>query len=72
MLSRGSARLHQRARSGSVLGHPHRAEVASADSLEQFVRTDPVAGFLGLKPCGEKGARLQQLGRVPSGNWRRG
>jgi hypothetical protein len=34
-----------------LLGHPHRAEAALADFLEQFVWTNLVAGFLGLEPC---------------------
>ena len=33
-----------------LLGHPHRAEAALADLLEQFVRPDALARFLGLQP----------------------
>ena len=33
-----------------LLGHPHHAEAAFADLLEELVRADAVAGFLGFEP----------------------
>ena len=53
-----------------LLGHPHDAEAALADLLEELVRPDPITRFLGLQPrefaldLGRmRGVRFQKIAR---------